>query len=142
MGSGSLTAIAKSVAFQLGQGALVSSLSDAVVKGIDSKIGLGITGPTSSFAQNSAARFATLFNAASPFLEKRASGGPVRRGQPYLVGEQGPELFIPGSSGGISPSANSSQIVAAVNEVRDEMSALRRQFGRALSGGELVGARA
>jgi hypothetical protein len=37
---------------------------------------------------------------------------------------------------------NASQIVDAVHEVRDEMSALRRQFGRALSGGELAGARA
>lgn len=33
----------------------------------------------------------------------RAHGGPVRSGDPYIVGEQGPELFVPGSSGGIIP---------------------------------------
>lgn len=33
----------------------------------------------------------------------RAKGGPVTGGRPYLVGEQGPELFVPGQSGGIVP---------------------------------------
>lgn len=31
----------------------------------------------------------------------RASGGPVSAAQPYMVGEQGPELFVPSSSGRI-----------------------------------------
>ena len=35
-------------------------------------------------------------------LEKRAKGGPVTGGQPYLVGEKGPEIFTPGSSGNIT----------------------------------------
>jgi phage-related minor tail protein len=33
----------------------------------------------------------------------RASGGPVSANRPYIVGERGPELFVPGSSGGIVP---------------------------------------
>lgn len=33
----------------------------------------------------------------------RASGGPVLRGYPYLVGEKGPELFTPSQSGRIIP---------------------------------------
>jgi len=32
-----------------------------------------------------------------------ASGGPVAAGESYLVGEQGPELFTPSSSGTIAP---------------------------------------
>lgn len=32
----------------------------------------------------------------------RASGGPVSAGQAYVVGERGPELFIPGSDGQIA----------------------------------------
>jgi phage-related minor tail protein len=32
-----------------------------------------------------------------------ASGGPVSPGMSYLVGERGPELFVPGSSGNIVP---------------------------------------
>jgi hypothetical protein len=34
---------------------------------------------------------------------KRALGGPVSAGKTYLVGEKGPELFTPGSDGGITP---------------------------------------
>ena len=33
----------------------------------------------------------------------RADGGPVERGLSYLVGEEGPELFVPGRSGMIIP---------------------------------------
>tara|TARA_R110001606_G_scaffold219784_6_gene367682 strand:- start:819 stop:2414 length:1596 start_codon:yes stop_codon:yes gene_type:complete len=32
-----------------------------------------------------------------------AIGGPVQRGQPYLVGERGPELMVPNQSGSIVP---------------------------------------
>jgi hypothetical protein len=34
---------------------------------------------------------------------KRAAGGPVMGGGSYLVGEKGPEMFVPGSSGMIVP---------------------------------------
>jgi hypothetical protein len=33
----------------------------------------------------------------------RANGGPVTGGSPYIVGERGPELFVPGRSGSIVP---------------------------------------
>ena len=33
----------------------------------------------------------------------RATGGPVSAGRGYLVGERGPELFLPGSSGRVEP---------------------------------------
>src|SRR3546814_7322271 len=36
-------------------------------------------------------------------LAGRATGGPVSPGQAYLVGERGPELFVPTSSGQIAP---------------------------------------
>lgn len=36
-------------------------------------------------------------------LEARALGGPVTGGTPYLVGERGPELFVPRSGGTIIP---------------------------------------
>lgn len=37
------------------------------------------------------------------FRGARASGGPVMGGGTYLVGERGPELFTPGTSGSITP---------------------------------------
>ena len=33
----------------------------------------------------------------------KAEGGPVKKGGSYIVGERGPELFTPGSSGMITP---------------------------------------
>lgn len=36
-------------------------------------------------------------------LTARASGGPVSAGAPYIVGEVGPELFVPSTSGTIVP---------------------------------------
>lgn len=39
--------------------------------------------------------------APAPIAGARALGGPVSYGKPYLVGENGPELFVPGLSGRI-----------------------------------------
>lgn len=36
-------------------------------------------------------------------LEGRAMGGPVSSNTPYIVGERGPELFVPNSSGSVVP---------------------------------------
>lgn len=36
-------------------------------------------------------------------LPGRATGGPVAGGRPYLVGERGPELFVPTSAGRVEP---------------------------------------
>ena len=33
----------------------------------------------------------------------RAKGGPVKKGEPYVVGEKGPELIIPSESGNVIP---------------------------------------
>ena len=49
----------------------------------------------------------------------RAEGGPVSRGRSYIVGERGPELFTPGSSGMITPnhqlSGGSTSVVVNVD---------------------------
>lgn len=44
-----------------------------------------------------------IANAAIDAIGTRASGGPVSANTPYLVGERGPELFMPSSSGSIVP---------------------------------------
>ena len=58
----------------------------------------------------------------SLFAGKRATGGSVTAGQPYLVGERRPEVFVPNVNGTVIPSVN-----AAMN---------RTQAGR--GGGGLV----
>ena len=36
-------------------------------------------------------------------IQPREMGGPVNSGKPYLVGEKGPEIFVPRNAGGIVP---------------------------------------
>lgn len=45
----------------------------------------------------------------------RAIGGPVSAGTTYLVGEQGPELFTPSQSGGITPNNKLGGITININ---------------------------
>lgn len=45
----------------------------------------------------------------------RAEGGPVASGRPYIVGEQGPELFVPKASGTIVPNGGFSGGGTVVN---------------------------
>ena len=44
-----------------------------------------------------------LTNSIADLFGARAFGGPVGAGQPFLVGERGPELFIPQTAGRINP---------------------------------------
>lgn len=46
---------------------------------------------------------------------QRADGGPVAGGRAYLVGERGPELFVPGASGAILPNAGGVNIVQNID---------------------------
>jgi len=85
--------------------------------------------------------FGTMYNAAAGIVA-RQYGGPLERGQPAVVGEAGPELFIPGQGGTVSPISRDGgrQLIKAVQEVREEVAALRRQVGRS-SGSQLAGGR-
>ncbi len=48
-------------------------------------------------------------------LGKRAGGGPVMAGGSYIVGEQGPELFTPSSSGNISTTGDTAGMMGGFN---------------------------
>ena len=45
----------------------------------------------------------------------RATGGPVSQGRPYMVGERGPELFVPGSMGRIENFGGGQAINVAIS---------------------------
>ena len=68
----------------------------AAAKALAAGRGLGIPGGTQGVS---------VFSPANPMLDlpARANGGPVMGGGTYLVGERGPELFTPGTSGNITP---------------------------------------
>lgn len=54
--------------------------------------------------------FSSIFSGGAP--SPRAMGGPVGAGRPYIVGEQGPELFVPGASGTIVPNGGGGMVFA------------------------------
>jgi lambda family phage tail tape measure protein len=53
-----------------------------------------------------ATKIFTLFASSLFGIPGLAAGGPTMAGKPYLVGEQGPELFVPNSAGSIMTNAS------------------------------------
>ncbi len=70
----------------------IKSLVDWVDKAISKLAALNVSGKIGGAA-----------NSIGNALGFRASGGPVSGGSPYIVGERGPELFVPGGGGSIIP---------------------------------------
>lgn len=63
----------------------------------------------------------------------RAAGGPVAGGSAYLVGERGPELFVPKSSGDIMSNAamqGSRAVVINMNVQASDAGSFRRSMGQ------------
>ena len=81
-----------------------------------------------------------LYNTVTKFIseeapEGRARGGPVSAQIPYIIGELGPELFVPGSSGSVVPNdilRSSGQSTAAIKEAISSVSTV------ALTGSEQI----
>lgn len=71
------------------------------------------------------------FNNLKGRISTRASGGPVRAGQPYLVGEEGPELIIPNRSGMVLPADVTSSLADLGRSANSAMAAA----GVAVGGG-------
>ncbi len=62
----------------------------------------GTRGAPGSFQYEAWQRLQGMFFQNNP-PPMRGDGGPVSSGMPYMVGERGPELFVPSSSGSIVP---------------------------------------
>tara|TARA_A100001201_G_scaffold109873_1_gene93915 strand:+ start:2396 stop:4765 length:2370 start_codon:yes stop_codon:yes gene_type:complete len=75
----------------------------------------------------------------SKLFPKKALGGPVGANQPYMVGEKGPELFVPGAQGNIVPNnaMGGSKIVVNVDASGSSVQGDGQQ-GKAL--GQAIGA--
>lgn len=73
-------------------------------------------------------------------LPGRATGGPVSPGRSYMVGERGPEVFVPTGSGSVAPVAGSAprdvRIAIAINapagSAPDMLARSSRQVARAV----------
>lgn len=77
--------------------------ADGVKRLIQEMIKLAALSGIISLASGGKISFGAAFSALSGFGGMRANGGPVSGNTPYLVGERGPELFVPSVSGSIVP---------------------------------------
>lgn len=83
--------------------ATISRPIQGPIKGIASFFGINL-GPDPAAARSRLAGPATLSYLESQARTGRAAaGGPISAGMPYLVGERGPELIVPGVSGTVVP---------------------------------------
>lgn len=82
-----------------------NSVKQAVEGAINAiKTFLSMPQPTAtSYGQYGATQQTVIPNSSRAY--GRASGGDVRRNSPYIIGERGPELFIPQVSGMVMPNA-------------------------------------
>lgn len=77
------------------------------------------------------------------FAGARAEGGPVNASQPYLVGERGPEMFIPASQGNIANARETESMggqvtVNVTTPNADSFRSNRRQISREIKQGVSV----
>ena len=63
----------------------------------------------------------------STTIEPKAMGGPVAAGTPYIVGERGPELFVPGAAGGIVPGMGGGMTMVVNNNQVNQSSTTNNQ---------------
>jgi phage-related minor tail protein len=56
--------------------------------------------------------------------QPRATGGPVNAGSPYMVGERGPELFVPSGSGTIIPNNQVNNMGSTTNVTNYNINAI------------------
>ena len=67
------------------------------------------------FSMLAKAVFSPSVSLAEPFGGPKADGGPVESNSSYLVGERGPELFVPRSAGAIVPNHSMAMMGGATN---------------------------
>jgi phage-related minor tail protein len=86
----------KDLARSIIQDLIAIQMKAAVMRFLGAAFGLA-TGPNPS----NDGWFANVYQASG--VTGKATGGPVSAGSPYIVGERGPELFMPSGSGTIIP---------------------------------------
>jgi phage-related minor tail protein len=86
----------KDLARSIIQDLIAIQMKAAVMRFLGAAFGLA-TGPNAS----NDGWFANVYQATA--ATPKATGGPVSAGSPYIVGERGPELFMPSGSGTIIP---------------------------------------
>ena len=96
------------------QQALSSVMKTVDASGIGQMMKMGTTNVNTMNAYEAA--IAQGMAALGYQVQPRASGGPVSAGTPYMVGESGPELFVPSSGGAIVPNAGGMAVTLNITQ--------------------------
>lgn len=99
MNAKSLGDVFDQVASQIIAALIRIAVQQAIIKPLTSLLGGGGGGGSALTGSG----VPPIFSGGMPYLPGRASGGPVSSNRAYMVGEQGPEVFVPGTSGSIVP---------------------------------------
>lgn len=87
--------------------------------------GENITGGGSPFLQGGGGILGALSRGLSEVIGARAFGGPVGVGQPFVVGERGPELFVPQTAGRIQANVGAAPVHITMNIATPDASSFR-----------------
>ena len=115
-----------------GTSTLNDVLNNVLDKMIDAFLNMAIYGNMSgTFTRGGGGLLGSIF---------KASGGPVKGGSPYVVGEKGPELFVPNSHGNIVPNNEMGGGANIVVNVDASGSAVQGDGGQAEELGSMLAA--
>ncbi len=88
-------------AFKIAKAVAISETIISTAKGVMFALGRGAFLQAALIAATGAVQIAKIKS--TSYTGPREKGGPVAGGQPYLVGETGPEMFVPNAGGQIVP---------------------------------------
>lgn len=147
LGSGNLSAGIQALADALGEpyGVIQNMLEDVgILDGTEINLLFRASMPAADRALlNAASRVATGGGGGGvrvPTGNFRAMGGPVAGREPYIVGERGPELFIPQNSGFVMSNADMQRLLAGVGSSTHNYNIPIQSSGNSQADAQLVGA--
>ncbi len=121
--SRAFSSVEKSIARAASSGKLsMKGMVDAIVSDLDR------IGSRTYISQPIEGAISSILGAIEPVSGARAAGGPVAAGESYLVGERGPEVFVPASSGSIATGGAAARPQLSLNvQATDAKSFLRSE---------------
>jgi hypothetical protein len=114
--SGAQAGLAISTAITTSGGIAATSMGTAITTaGISAGISMATAIRAASLASSATSALSEFGPGDLSALIPKAGGGPVSAGTPYLIGENGPEIMVPGSDGTIIPNGGWGRSVNVVN---------------------------
>lgn len=108
----------------------IVKMFNALAEAVGSKTPLG-TIPEIGLGDSNSKKGNTRGGGGVTTVGRRAAGGHVQRDRPYMVGELGPEMIIPGNSGWVMTAAQTAALLAADRDLPAGLA--RRAAGRSPS---------